>query len=197
MPVLNMLDTRYFLIPDQQGSGAVNVQKNDSAMGAAWFVKELRPVTGPAAEIKALDNFDPKQTAFFDQKSQNISNAKIAFDTTATIQLTHYNNDTIEYVSNATTPQFAVFSEIYYPAGWNAYIDGNKTDHYKVDYVLRGMPVPAGKHTINFRFEPQVYKTSYNLVFWGMIIVYILFFGGIIMSIRKKELEGYREKEVL
>ncbi|MCU7550353.1 YfhO family protein [Chitinophagaceae bacterium LB-8] len=197
MPVLNMLDTRYFLIPDQQGSGSINIQKNDSAMGAAWFVKTLHPVNGPVEEIKALDNFDPKHTAFFDKTTQNITASQVAFDSTATIQLTHYNNDTIEYVTNAATPQFAVFSEIYYPAGWNAYIDGKKTDHYKVDYVLRGMPIPAGKHTITFRFEPQVYKTSYNLVFWGMIIVYILFFGGIIMSIRKKELQGYRKEELL
>jgi hypothetical protein len=191
MPVLNMLDTRYFLIPDQQGRGTINLQRNDSAMGAAWFVKELRPVNGPVEEIKALDNFNPKQTAFFDKTTQNISVSQASFDTAATIQLTHYNNDTIDYVTNAATPQFAVFSEIYYPAGWNAYIDGKKTDHHKVNYALRGMHVPAGKHKISFRFEPQVYKTSYNLVFWGMIIVYILFFGGIFMSIRKKELKGY------
>jgi uncharacterized membrane protein YfhO len=166
-------------------------------MGAAWFVKELRPVNGPVEEIKALDNFNPKQTAFFDKTTQNISVSQASFDTAATIQLKHYNNDTIEYVTNSATPQFAVFSEIYYPAGWNAYIDGKKTDYYKVNYALRGMPVPAGKHTIKFLFEPQVYKTSYNLVFWGMIIVYILFFGGIIMSIRKKELQGYRAEESL
>ncbi len=187
MAVLNMLDTKYFLLPDQQ-TGAVTVQKNDSAMGAAWFVKQLQTVKGPVEEIKALDKFDPALTAFID-KAQNAAITQPSFDSSAKIKLTKYNNDEIEYESDAKSEQFAVFSEIYYSAGWNAYIDGKKTPHYKVNYLLRGMPVAAGHHVINFKFEPASYKTGYTLATIGNILLYLLLIGGIYMSFRKKELQ--------
>ena len=187
MGVMNMLDTKYFLVPDPQTRN-VNVSKNDSAMGAAWFVKQVQPVNGPVEEIKALDNFDPAQTAFID-KSQNANIPQITFDSSATIKLTKYTNDEIEYVSDAKSDQFAVFSEIYYSAGWNAYVDGKKTPHYKVNYLLRGMPVPAGHHTIVFKFEPASYKTGYTMATVGNILLYLFLIGGIYMSFRKKELK--------
>ncbi|MBA3673979.1 MAG: YfhO family protein [Chitinophagaceae bacterium] len=186
MAVLNMLDTKYFLIPDQQ-TGNVNVSKNDSAMGAAWFVKQIQTVNGPVEEIKALDNFDPKQTAFVD-KSQNANISQLAFDSSAKIKLTKYTNDEIEYESEAKSDQFAVFSEIYYAAGWNAYIDGTKSPYYKVNYLLRGMPIATGKHVIKFKFEPASYKTGYTMATMGNILLYLFLIGGIYMSFRKKEL---------
>ncbi|MDQ6756247.1 MAG: YfhO family protein [Bacteroidota bacterium] len=187
MNVLNMLDTKYFLIPDQKGGGAVNVQKNDSALGAVWFVKQIKTVNGPVDEIKALDNFNPLQTAFID-KSQDAAITQPSFDSAAKIKLTKYTNDEIEYESDAKSNQFAIFSEIFYAAGWNAYIDNNKTKYYKVDYLLRGMPVPAGHHVITFKFEPSSYKTGYTLATMGNILLYIFLIGGIYMSVRKKEL---------
>jgi hypothetical protein len=183
LPVLNMLDTKYLLIPDQQGQNIVGVQKNDSALGAAWFVKELKPVNGPAEEMKSLDHFDPKQTAFFDSRSQHI-NAPFTFDSTARITLTKYDNDTVEYATHTASAQFAVFSEIYYPAGWNAYLDGKKIDYYKVNYLLRGMPVPAGDHKIQFRFEPASYTRSYSMAMWSGILLYLFLIGGIFMTAR-------------
>ncbi|MEJ7822539.1 MAG: YfhO family protein [Chitinophagaceae bacterium] len=188
MAVLNMLDTKYFLIPDQQGTGVVTVQKNDSAMGAAWFVKQVQAVNGPVEEIKALDNFDPRQTAFID-KNQNAPAPQISFDSAAKIKLTKYTNDEIEYESDATSAQFAVFSEIYYSAGWNAYLDNNKVPHYKVNYLLRGMPVPSGHHVIKFKFEPTSYATGYTMATIGNILLYLFLIGGIYMSFRKKELQ--------
>ncbi|HUS02664.1 MAG TPA: YfhO family protein, partial [Chitinophagaceae bacterium] len=187
MAVLNMLDTKYFLVPDPQ-KGNVSVSKNDSAMGAAWFVKQLRPVNGPVEELKALDNFEPSQIAFID-KSQNANITQPAFDSSATIKLTKYTNDEIEYVGDAKSEQFAVFSEIYYSAGWNAYVDGKITPHYKVNYLLRGMPVPAGHHAIVFKFEPASYKTGYTMATVGNILLYLFLIGGIYMSFRKKELK--------
>ncbi len=187
MGVLNMLDTKYFLLPDQK-TGVINVQKNDSAMGAVWFVKEIKTVNGPVEEIKALDNFDPAKTVFID-KAQIATVPTTAFDSSAKIKLMKYNNDEIEYVSDAKSDQFAVFSEIYYSAGWNGYIDGKKTPYYKVDYLLRGMPVPAGHHVINFKFEPASYKTGYTLATIGNILLYLLLIGGLYMSFRKKELK--------
>jgi hypothetical protein len=184
MGVYNMLDTRYFLIPDEKGN-VVNMQKNDSALGAAWFVRQLVPAATPAGEMKSLDSFNAKQTAFYDASSQKI-NSPFNFDPAATIRLEHYNNDTIQYKTTASSPQFAVFSEVYYPAGWNAYVDGKKTEYYKVNYLLRGMPVPAGDHTIEFRFEPSVYYTSYSVAFWSTVIMYLLILGGLIMVYRRE-----------
>lgn len=187
MSVLNMLDTRYFLIPDQQ-TGKVNVSKNDSALGAAWFVKQIQTVNGPVEEIKALDNFNPLETAFID-RSQNANIPQLQFDSSAKIALTKYTNDEIEYTTDAKTDQFAVFSEIYYSAGWNAYIDGKKAPHYKTNYLLRGMLVPAGKHTVVFKFEPESYKTGYTVATIGNILLYLFLFGGIYMSFRRKEID--------
>ena len=187
MPVMNMLDTRYILIPDQQGKEP-NLHKNDSALGAAWFVQNLQPVKGPVEEMKALNSFKPEQTAFIDVTTQKADIKPYPANTSATIKLTKYNNDTVEYATNAPVEQFAVFSEIYYPAGWNAYVDGKKTNYYKVDYLLRGMPVPAGSHTISFRFEPESYAISSKVAMIAGILLYIVLLGGLFMSYRKKEL---------
>ena len=187
MAVLNMLDTKYFLVPDQQ-TGALNASRNDSALGAAWFVKQVQLVNGPVEEIKALDNFNPKEVAFID-KAQSANIPQLSFDFSATIKLTRYTNDEIEYQADAKTGQFAVFSEIYYSAGWNGYIDGKKMPHYKVNYLLRGMPVPAGRHVIIFKFEPVSYKTGYTMATVGNILLYIFLIGGLYMSFRKKELK--------
>lgn len=191
MPVLNMLDTRYFLIPNQQGKEP-NVQKNDSAFGSAWFVQNLQPLKGPVEEMKALSSFNPQQTALIDVTSQKTPIRSYAADPSASIKLTKYNNDTAEYATDTKTEQFAVFSEIYYPAGWNAYVDGKKTDHYKVDYLLRGMPVAAGQHTISFRFEPRSYAISSKIAMIAGILLYIVLFGGLFMSYKSKELSENR-----
>lgn len=181
MSVLNMLDTRYLIIPDQQTQTPASAQKNDAALGAAWFVQQIQPVNGPVEEINALNNFDPRQTAFFDKSTQNLAIKQPGLNPAATITLTKYNNDTIEYATKSVTDQFAVFSEIYYPSGWNAYLDGKKVDHYKVNYVLRGMPVPAGNHTIAFRFEPESYIIGSTISNWTTVILYIILLGVILM----------------
>jgi uncharacterized membrane protein YfhO len=136
--------------------------------------------------MKALDNFDPRQVAFYDQGLQKIT-AQPVPDPAATIRLTKYDNDTVVYQTNAPTPQFAVFSEIYYPGGWNAYLDGKKTDFYKVNYLLRGMPVPAGQHTITFQFEPAPYKTSYQVALWSGILLYLMLAAALFMLWRQNK----------
>ncbi|HEX2536018.1 MAG TPA: YfhO family protein, partial [Chitinophagaceae bacterium] len=96
-------------------------------------------------------------------------------------------NDAAEYATTSATGGFAVFSEIYYPSGWNAYIDGKKVEHYKVNYLLRGLPIPAGNHTVAFRFEPASYKTGYTTSLISGILLYVLLLGGLYMAWRNRE----------
>jgi uncharacterized membrane protein YfhO len=103
--------------------------------------------------------------------------------------LTKYDNDTIVYNTESPSPQFAVFSEIYYPGGWNAYLDGQPVAYYKVDYLLRGMPVPAGKHTITFIFEPTSYKLSYTIALWSGILLYLVLLAALFMWFRKVQFD--------
>ncbi len=184
MQVLNMLNTKYFLIASQQQQNQLSVQRNDSALGPCWFVNEVKFVNGPAEEMKSLDNFNPAQTAFIDNSFKSIVNAEIVPDSSAKIQLITYDNDDIKYSSTSKTNQFAVLSEVYYPAGWNAYIDGKKTSYCKVNYVLRGLTVPAGNHTIEFKFEPPSYYTAQTLVYIGNILLWLLVIGALFILYR-------------
>ena len=187
MDVLNMLDTRYLIIPPQQQQQAPAVHKNDEALGAAWFIKHIKYVNGPVEEIKALDQFGPKDTVIVDNSFKSITGTDPAPDSSATIQLASYDNDEIKYSTQSATNQFAVFSEIYYPAGWNAYIDGKKTDYAKVNYVLRGMPVPAGKHEIVFKFEPTSYSNGQKLIYAGNVLFFLALAGGIFSLWKNRE----------
>jgi uncharacterized membrane protein YfhO len=107
-------------------------------------------------------------------------------DSSASLHLVDNQNDKIDYKFSARASQFAVFSEIYYDKGWNAYLDGNKTDYVRVDYVLRGMAIPAGSHTIEFRFEPRSYKVGMMLATWFNLAVYLLLMAGLVMEWRKR-----------
>lgn len=155
MSVLNMLNTKYFIVPNQQNGQML--QTNPDACGNAWFVKEFKIVPNADAEIKAITQFNPKQTAFVDKSFESqLTNLKIQSDSSNTIRLTKYLPDELTYESNAKTDQLAVFSEIFYKGNqdWKAYVDGKYTPHLRADYLLRAMVVPAGKHTILFKFDP-------------------------------------------
>jgi hypothetical protein len=152
--VVNMLNTKYVIQTDPQTNAPVALQ-NPGRLGHAWFVKGIQFVNGPAAEMTALNQFNPKDTAVVDESYKAQVAGGFQFDSTASIVLKTFDNDALQYESNASKPQVAIFSEIYYPGGWNAYIDGKKVDYFKANYVLRGMLVPAGKHQIDFKFEPE------------------------------------------
>ncbi len=170
MQVLNMLNTKYFIIADDKGK--IKAQINPDANGNAWFVNNVKVVNSSNEEIQALDSLNTKTNAVVDiSKIDRKIQFNIAKDTTATIQLTDYKVTSLTYQSKTQKEQFAVFSEIYYEDGWNAYIDDVLTPHYRVNYVLRGMVIPKGKHTIVFKFEPKVIQqgklislTSYSLL---------------------------------
>ena len=187
MNVLNMLNTKYFIVQDQQ-SGQPSVIPNPDAAGNAWFVKNVKLVNGPAEEFKALETFNPKDTVII-QNQVATGLVQPQWDSSATIQMTRFDNDTIEYTTQASSPQFAVFSEIYYADGWNAYVDGVKTPYYKVNYLLRGMNVPAGNHKIIFIFEPASYKTGNNISFIASIFILLIFIGGLAMAWVKRKRE--------
>jgi uncharacterized membrane protein YfhO len=169
MSVLNMLNTKYFIT--QKGQA----QRNTSSLGNAWFVSEVSVVEDADAEIKALDNFNPKKTALVDKQFEEFL-ISINIDTSAvtTIKLEEYKPNYLKYISNTTLDQLAVFSEIYYDKGWNAYVDGELKPHFRANYVLRAMQIPKGDHTIEFKFEPIVYSTGESISFMSSILLLLL-----------------------
>ena len=186
MRVFNMLNTKYFVVQNPQ-TGAPVAQANPGAMGNCWLVKGVRFVNNADEEMNALDNFNPRDTAVIDKRYQ----AKVKapqYDSTASVKLIENLNDKINYEFNGATNQFAVFSEIYYDKGWDAYIDGNKADYVRVNYVLRGMSVPAGKHNIEFRFEPASYARGNAIALWSTIIALLVILAAIVMDIKKKKI---------
>ncbi len=176
--VLNMLNTKYVIQVDEKGQEYPII--NPDANGNAWFVKEVKFVDTPDEEMKALDKLDTKNQAVFNQKEfKNTISKTYQKDSTATIVLNSYKPNHLKYTSNNSQKGLAVFSEIYYPKGWNATIDGKPADHFRVDYTLRAMEIPAGKHTIEFKFEPQVVKTGSTIALISSIFMLLLLIGGI------------------
>lgn len=175
--VFDMLNTKYLMRKDNNGQ-TINYQRNDSALGNCWFVEGFRFVNDANEEMNALDNFDPKDTAIIRNTFKSQITVTPSYDNTATIQLIKNDNDVINYRSNASTDQFAVFSEIYYKAGWKAYIDNKEVPIIKVNYVLRGLSIPAGRHDIKFEFKPQGYYTGKKVTsIFSFVLIAILAIG--------------------
>ena len=183
MEVLNMLNTKYFIIPNQQGQ--TRAQINPEANGAAWFVSDLKKVNSADDEIMALDSLKTKNEAVINASKFDVKN-NFEKDSLATIKLTNYDVTTLIYESNSTKNQFAVFSEIYYKDGWKAYVDGELKPHFRVNYVLRGMEVPAGKHTIEFKFEPTVIKNGNTITLTSYFLLLIIPVGWFFYGKKKK-----------
>ena len=186
MRVFDMLNTKYFIVPDPQ-TGKPEAQLNANAFGNCWLVKGIKFVDNADQEMAALDNTDLKDTAVVENKFKSEIPAAPHYDSVASIKLLENLNDKINYKYSAPTPQFAVFSEVYYPKGWNVFIDGNKADYVKTDYVLRGMYIPAGNHNIEFRFEPQSFYTGRLISIIANIFVALLIIATIIFYARKKQ----------
>ena len=159
MQVYNMLNVKYFIIPGDDGEEVA--QQNPDANGNAWFVKNIKYVQTADQEIRALDSTLTKSTVVV---NENNIHKKINFstevDSLAYIKLTEYSLNSLTYDTSSNKDEFAVFSEIYYKHGWNAYLDGVKQPHTNVNYILRGMEIPKGEHIIKFKFEPSVIKTG-------------------------------------
>lgn len=183
--VLNMLNVKYLIQVDEQGQEFP--VKNTDANGNAWFVSELKPVANADAEMKALNKLDTKNVAVFVKEFGEKSSKQLQFqkDSTATVQLTSYKPNHLQYVSNNQNNGFAVFSEMYYKNGWKATIDGKEATILRVNYALRGLEVPAGKHKIDFKFEPQVVKTGSTIALISSLLMLVLIGAGVYF-LRKK-----------
>ncbi len=172
MPTLNMLNTKYVI----SGNMATDTIPNREALGNVWFVKGIQYQKDAASVMKALDTFNPKDTAIVEEKDKIADLNNLEVDSAASIQLVKNNNDDILYTANTSKKQLAVFSEIYYNLGWKAYIDNQEAPIVKVNYVLRGLVVPAGKHEIKFEFRPSSIDISKkasgiaSILLWGFII---------------------------
>lgn len=168
--VINMMNTKYLILPAGKDGESTFPLKNPQANGNAWFVKKLKTVTSADSEIVGLYRIDTKTEAVIRDNFKKEANAVDSYPASGSIRMLSYKPNYLVYESNTTANEFAVFSEIYYPKGWNAYVDGVLTPHVGVNYILRGMPIPQGKHKIEFKFEPTVYSTSNNLAMAGSAI---------------------------
>ena len=184
--VLNMLNAKYFIQKDPRTGMTQNYQKNDSALGHAWFVKAIRTVKTPQEEMKALDNFHPRDTAIMQETmSGRIGGLPGILTGEGTIQLVSNRNDMATYRSNSQSGGLGVFSEIFYDAGWKAFIDGKETPITKVNYVLRALAIPAGNHEIVFRFEPQGFMTGRTLTTIFQVLLVLVLAAGIFLEWKK------------
>lgn len=182
---LNMLNAKYVIYHPEQPPLV-----NPNAMGNAWFVNEYKLVNNADEEIAAINTLDPHTTAVVDKRFESeLSGLKITPDSTATIELVSYKPDVLTYKTKAVSEQLAVLSEIYFSNGWQAYVDGKEVPHFRADWTLRAMRVPAGEHEIVFKFEPQGYYNSRHVATASSAVLVLLLIGIIIRPfvLKRKE----------
>lgn len=185
--VLNMFNTKYIIAQDEKG--AVFPYTNSDANGAVWFIDKLTPVDSANEEIKTLDSLDNKHIAIFSRTKGLLKKERggsYDLDSIASIKVVEHQPNYLKYQSDNSNDGFAVFSEVYYPKGWKTFIDGNETTHMRVNYTLRGMRIPAGKHTIEFRFDPDVVKTGSSIALVSSILFGLLLIGGLYFEFKKE-----------
>lgn len=172
--ILNMLNTKYIIKNDQEGRP--QALENPEANGNAWFVSKVKVVNSADEEMKALNTLKTKDEATYlkQESDKGLIKFETGKDSTSTIELTSYKPNHLKYVSNNTKNGFGVFSEMYYKNGWKATIDGKDAEIYNVNYVLRGLQIPAGKHTIEFKFEPEVVKTGSMIALTSTVLVFLI-----------------------
>ncbi len=172
--VLNMLNARYVVVPGQNNQP--QVQRNPDALGNAWFVDQYQLVDDANAEILALNELNPADTAVIDKRfAEMVKGKNLERDSNSVIVMEHqkpYNPDYVVYRSKSSKDQLAVFSEVYYAPDWRAYIDGKPADYFRADYILRAMVIPAGEHKIEFKNEaPLMHKLDKVSVICSILFV--------------------------
>ncbi|MDG1285505.1 MAG: YfhO family protein [Flavobacteriaceae bacterium] len=179
--VLNMLNTKYIIYQNKEGE--VLYFENENTNGNAWFVDAIESFETPDEEILALDKINTKTTAI--ANASDLKSKRFVKDSMASIQLVDYKLNHLVYETKTTEDGFAVFSEVYYKNGWNATIDGVEVKHYNVNYILRGLEIPKGTHTVVFKFNPSVVTTGSNISLVSSILLVLLILGQGILIYRK------------
>ncbi|CAH0993909.1 hypothetical protein EMA8858_00014 [Emticicia aquatica] len=188
LSIFDMLNTKYFITPGQDGNPVA--QLNPNALGNAWFVGEIKIVKNADEEIKAVGNFNPRSVAFVDERfKQYLTEKTLKQDSTAIIKLTEYKPNHLTYESNSASSQVAIFSEIYYRGNedWKSFVDGKETPHFRANYVLRAMVVPAGKHKVEFKFQPKSVAIGAKIDLIASILMVLLIVGAVVIEIRSKK----------
>lgn len=181
--VLNMLNVKYLIVNAEDG---VRVQQNESAFGNAWFAEKVNFVKNANESIKSLDTVDLARTAVIESKyKKHISKENYQPQFGDQIELTNYTLNELTYEYKLNSKRLAIFSELYYSKGWQAYLDGEKVDHFAVDYVLRGLELPEGEHQITFKFEPQVISRG-NTITLASYGIFILLLAGLFFQRKKR-----------
>ncbi len=182
--VVNMLNVKYVI--RQNENGELNIQQNPMANGPAWFIEEFKFVDNYKSEFESLNSIDTKKTAVIRKDYQAaLGDFEPKKDSISTVSISKTLPNHLAYNVYAANPGFIVFSETYYKDGWKAFIDGETTPIYPVDYMLRGLKVPAGKHSIEFKFEPQVVKTGSTITLTSSILFVLLVLGGLYFQYKK------------
>ena len=185
-PVLNMLNTKYFIFPLQ--GGQTFPLENPFALGNAWWVNEVKYVNNANEEIEAIHEMNPLQTAIVDKKFEEVVKP-ISSDSTAIIELVAYEPNYLKYEVNSAKGGTLVFSEIYYP-GWQSTIDGEEVSHGRANYIFRAMNVPAGSHVVEFRFDPKSLHMTETIAFVALGLLALLAIGFIC-----SKLKAYKKAE--
>ena len=184
LEILNMLNVKYVIQTDKEGKEYPII--NPDANGNAWFVNQVELVKNSDEEMKALDKLNSKNVAVVNENEfSEIKNKAFFKDSSATITLDSYKPNNLKYTSNNSKEGLAVFSEMYYGKGWIALVDGKETSIMRADYALRAIVVPAGKHSIEFKFDPQVVKTGSMITLVSCVGMLFLLIGGIYFEKKK------------
>ncbi|MDG1504440.1 MAG: YfhO family protein, partial [Flavicella sp.] len=181
LQVLNMLHTKYLILPDENRQKTLQI--NAEANGNAWFVNNVLFVDSADAEMAALATFNSKTTAVvnrFEFPEFASAHKALPNEISGQVQLQQYQPNALRYATQNKEDGLLVFSEIYYKEGWNAYIDGELQPHYRANYVLRALPVPKGEHMVEFKFEPTVIANGSRVVLFSILLFFaIAFYGGV------------------
>ena len=182
-PVLNMLNARYFIFPLEGGKTIPLL--NPHALGNAWFVDEVAYVNNANEEIDAIHGLDPIRKAIVDKRFESVVKSASVSDSTCSVSLIAYEPNELKYEVNSTNGGTVVFSEIYYP-GWQAYIDGEKVEHGRTNYILRAMNVPAGQHVVEFKFDPDTLHATETIAYIALALLAIAAVIIVVLEVKKK-----------
>ena len=187
--VLDMLNTKYLITSDQNGQKQT-VKNRSTASGNAWFVQNVEYVKNADEEMLAISSFDPKKVMVVHEEFKPLIDIKkVGYDGNGFIRLTNYNPDHMTYEYSSGRDALAVFSEIWYDKGWNAYVDGEKIPYFRADYLLRAAQLPGGNHKLEFKFEPASYYTGETISLIASILLVLGLAYAIYSEIRNNKPE--------